>query len=277
MSIEESRGSRIAGSRREFLAVGAGALVGGVFASSLGRGATSSTEPSLSTAAASPSVSEFPAIPWAYSKLDVDVVRRRGYEAYFRYSCCYAAAYALLTALKESSGGPWSTIPPEMFRFGVGGGLGWGTLCGALNSSLAILNLASPKYEDLGNELIGWYASATFPSTLHEHYAKYKKQVTTVANSPLCHISVGTWAKAAGARVHDKEKKDRCAKVTGDTAAMAATLLNQALEQTFVPIYKPQREFSHCLDCHQGAKSLRDNEQGKFNCLMCHDEHPRTQ
>jgi hypothetical protein len=67
--------------------------------------------------------------------LDVAVVRRRAYESYFKYSCCYAAADALLTALKENSGGPWDTIPPEMFRFGAGGALGWGTLCGALTSS----------------------------------------------------------------------------------------------------------------------------------------------
>lgn len=102
-------------------------------------------------------------------------------------------------------------------------------------------------------------------------------QVTTVAESPLCHISVGKWAKQAGARIHEQEKKDRCAKLTGDTAAMVATLLNQTLDDTVVIAYKPRREFSHCLDCHQGPKSLRDNEQGKFNCLMCHDEHPRQQ
>ena len=195
------------------------------------------------------------------------MVRRRGYEAYFKYSCCYAAAYALLTALKESSGGPWVTIPPEMFRFGAGGGLGWGTLCGALNSSLAVLNLATTRFEALGNELIGWYTTMAFPSSHYEEYAKCKNQITTVAHSPLCHISVGTWAKAAGARIHEKEKKDRCAKLTGDTAGMAASLLNQALDETLIASYQPQREFSHCLDCHQGPKSLRDNEQGKFNCL----------
>jgi hypothetical protein len=86
---------------------------------------------------------------------------------------------------------------------------------------------------------------------------------------------VSTWVNQAGARVHDKDKKDRCAKLTGDTAAMAASLLNQGLEDSVERRYKVPREFSHCLDCHQGPKSLRDNEQGKANCLMCHDEHPR--
>jgi len=40
-------------------------------------------------------------------------------------------------------------------------------------------------------------------------------------------------------------------------------------------VHKPARGFSHCMDCHQGAKSLHDNAQGKSNCLLCHDEHPR--
>jgi hypothetical protein len=268
---------RMASSRREFLAAGTGALLGGV----TGMVVAGGVSPERPVHRADPSLpsdiqeGEFPSIPWKYAELDVDLVRRRGYEAYSKYSCCYAAAYALLTTLKETSGGSWTTIPPEMFRFGAGGGLGWGTMCGALTSCLAVLNLASLRFDELGNELIGWYTTMPFPSLHHEEYARHKNQLTTVANSPLCHISVGIWAKAAGARIKGEEKIDRCAKLTGDTAAMTATLLNEALHETFVLQYKPQREFSHCLDCHQGGKSLRDDQQGKFNCLMCHDEHPR--
>lgn len=264
-------------SRRDFLAAGTGALVGGFLmsaASSATASATAVGSNNIGRASAGGGPGS-PPLPWAYHRLDVEVVRRRGYDAYFKFSCCQAAAFALLATLRESTGGPWATIPPEMFRFGAGGGLGWGTLCGALTSSLAVLNLASARYEELGNELIGWYTVTPFPSLQHESYARCKGQPTTVANSPLCHISVGTWAKQAGARIHDNEKKDRCAKVTGDTAAMAATLLNAALDDTLVARYKPQREFSHCIDCHQGPKSLRDDQQGKANCRLCHDDHPR--
>jgi hypothetical protein len=275
MGEENSIGKRAVPSRRDFLAAGAGAMVSGLLASA--GGAVSSVAPASSPGAASARspAGSVPALPWSYQKLDVDVVRRRGYESYFKGSCCFAAANALLTTLREGSGGPWSTIPPEMFRYGVSGGLGWGTLCGALNACLAVLNLASSRYEELGNELIGWYTITPFPSSHHEAYAQCKNQLTTVANSPLCHVSVSTWANAAGARINDQEKKDRCGKLTGDTAAMAATLLNQALTDTLVLTYKPAREFSHCMDCHQGAKSLRDNQQGKANCVVCHDEHPR--
>lgn len=279
MPAENKPQNRAAPSRRDFFAAGTGALLSGFLVSAAGRGAGAAANrpnarPSESTRAPDADTASVP-LPWPYRPLDVEQVRRRGYDAYFKYSCCYAAAYALLTTLRESSGGPWATIPPEMFRFGAGGGLGWGTLCGALNSSLAVLNLASSRYEELGNELIGWYTVTPFPSPEHESYAKIKDQPTTIAQSPLCHISVSTWVQKAGARVGDAQKKDRCAKVTGDTAAMAATLLNHALDDTLVPTYRTPREFSHCMDCHQGPKSLRDNQQGKANCLMCHDEHPR--
>lgn len=276
MTAKPKRGG--APSRRDFLTSGTGALLGGLLTASFSRPAEANPAPAASTPASvpdQPTQAASSALPWPYTMLDVELVRRRGYEAYFKYSCCYAAAYALLTTLKENSGDPWATIPPEMFRFGAGGGLGWGTMCGALTSCLAVLNLASTRFEELGNELIGWYTVTPFPSPHHDSYAAYKNQITTVAESPLCHVSVSTWANKAGARIHEKEKKDRCAKLTGDTAAMTATLLNQALNETLVLSYKPRREFSHCLDCHQGAKSLRDNEQGKANCLLCHEEHPR--
>jgi len=214
-------------------------------------------------------------LPWKYQKLDVDLVRRRGYEEYFKFGCCYAAASALLTTLKETSGAPWNTVPAEMFKYGAGGAYGWGTLCGALNGALAVINLATDQHDKIGNELIGWYTEFPFPSDKHETYCKIPKQITTVAKSPLCHVSISTWANKAGAKINEKEKKDRCAKLTGDTAAKTAELLNQALEGKVVLAYKVPQEFSHCMSCHQGKDSLLDNEQGKFNCLLCHDDHTK--
>ncbi len=215
-------------------------------------------------------------IPWKYNKLDVELVRKRGYEYYFKGGCCYTAARALLDTLTESSGGQWSTIPRDMFLYGAGGAYSWGTLCGALNGALAVINLASAKHKELGNELIGWYTKNPFPSNKHESYCKVKNQITTISDSPLCHVSVSKWVSAAGARVNEKEKKDRCAKLSGDTAAKAAELLNQALENKVVLAYKVSDEYSHCMTCHQGKDSLRDDEQGKMDCLYCHGDHTMT-
>lgn len=259
-------------SRRKFL-IGAGALATGVLATGLtGCGstpaATTVTQPEgTAKGTAAP-------LPWKYNKLDVDKVRERGYKNYAKYGCMYAASAALLETLVESSGDPWATIPMDMFQYGAAGAYGWGTLCGALNGSMAVVNLASAGHAAIGNELIGWYTLFPFPSNKHESYAHYKNQITTVANSPLCHVSVSTWANEAGAKINEKEKKDRCAKVSGDTAARAAELLNEMLEKGAITTnYAVPTEFSHCMACHNGTSSLLDNEQGKFNCTLCHDDH----
>lgn len=216
-----------------------------------------------------------PPLPWKYKKLDVELVRKRGYENYFKFGCMYGAASALLTSLEEVCGYPWNTIPLNMFQYGAGGAYSWGTLCGALNGSLAVINLAAKDHASIGNELIGWYSLFPFPSNKHESYCKIKNQITTVANSPLCHQSVSIWASAAGARINDDSKKDRCAKVTGDTAARTAELLNEYIEGKFTPAYIAPEEYKHCLACHQGENSLLDDEQGKFNCLECHTDHSK--
>lgn len=265
--------------RRKFL-ISAGALATGVLAAGIVGCAPTNTGNAAGigatgTAATAKAAGAAPALPWKYNKLDVDVVRKRGFENYKVAGCMYAAASALLTTLIETSGSPWDTIPNDMFKYGAAGAYSWGTLCGALNGSLAVINLASAKHEAVGNELIGWYTKFPFPSNKHEAYCHFKNQVTTVADSPLCHISVSKWAVKAGARIHEAQKKDRCAKVTGDTAARAAELLNQALEGKITLAYKVPQEFSHCMSCHQSAKSLLDNEQGKMNCMLCHDDHTK--
>ncbi|MDM8557112.1 twin-arginine translocation signal domain-containing protein [Desulfococcaceae bacterium HSG7] len=45
---------------------------------------------------------------------------------------------ALIQAFPDSS---WSSFPVELFSYGGGGANGWGTLCGALNGTLAIMSL----------------------------------------------------------------------------------------------------------------------------------------
>lgn len=264
-------------SRRKFL-ISAGTLATGVLAAGI-VGCTSTDSGKAPTTGATPASASTngpaPALPWKYQKLDVELVRKRGYEGYHKFGCCYAAASALLTTLTETSGSPWDTIPMEMFKYGAGGVYSWGTLCGALNGSLAVLNLATEKHEILGNELMGWYTEFPFPSDKHEAYCKIPKQITTVSKSPLCHVSVSTWADAAGAKINEKLKKDRCAKVSGDTAAHVAEMLNQALEGKVQVAYKVPQEFSHCMACHQGATSMLDNQQGKMNCTLCHDDHTK--
>ena len=185
----------------------------------------------------------------------------------------YTAARALLETLVEVVGAPWDSIPADMFKFGKGGALNWGTLCGALNGSIAIIELAAGNAaETIGPELMGWYTKFPFPSSAHESYCAIKNQVTTIAESPLCHQSVTLWCDASGATINSVEKKDRCAKLAGDTAAKAAELLNAWKMGTFVAGYKPDADVERCFSCHVGSTSREDNVQTQMDCLECHTD-----
>lgn len=248
-------------SRRKFLVGSAAFAVGAVAA-----GVTSGINPKAVAAAA-------PALPFPYQLLDVNLVRQRGYNNYFSGGCMYASAKALLETLVEVVGAPWDSIPGDMFKFGKGGALNWGTLCGALNGSIAVIELASGNAaETIGPELLGWYTKFPFPSNAHESYCHYPNQITTICDSPLCHQSVTLWCDASGATINSVEKKDRCAKLAGDTAAKAAELLNAWKLGTFVAGYKPDADFARCLPCHVGPTSRMDNVQGKMDCLECHTD-----
>jgi len=49
-------------------------------------------------------------------------------------------------------------------------------------------------------------------------------------------------------------------------------ILNSWKEGTFAASYSPGSDFATCLTCHNGAKSTLDNEQGKMNCTLCHED-----
>lgn len=214
-----------------------------------------------------------PALPWKYQKLDVEAVRKAGYDFYKIGGCCYGSAAALLKELGKTPGSFYGTIPIDMFGYGEGGAYGWGTLCGALNGALAVMNIAAGKNADLGSTLMGWYQENPFPSNKHEAYTTHKNQVSSVSKSPLCHASVTTWCKVANAKVSSAERKERCAKLTGDTAAYVAELLNAKLEAKPDPKFAATSDYISCLGCHNGATSVLDNEQGKMNCTPCHTDH----
>lgn len=167
--------------RRKFL------LSAGMFAAGAALSACALTEEPLKIPASSADV---PAWPWPYIKLDPEVARKKGYEAYFNGGCMYGAIVGTLGYLQEEAGEPFTNIPLDMFKYGAGGSGGWGTLCGALNGASAFLNLVTQDYGSLVNELNGWYTQTEFPSDKHEEYCKFPNQVTTICSTPLCHDSV---------------------------------------------------------------------------------------
>ena len=214
-----------------------------------------------------------PALPWPYAIIDTAVVRQRAYDNYWIGGCMYASAKALLDTIYETAGTPWDSIPAGMFNYGKGGAFSWGTLCGALNGSLYVMNLATGNSVDqLGPELMGWYTTNPFPSKLLDSTAMFTNVKQTVADSPLCHLSVTKWCDETRFKISSDQKKDRCAKLAADTAVKAAELMNAWKTGTFNGVYVPDAEFASCLSCHNGAESQLDNEQGLANCTECHDD-----
>lgn len=259
-------------SRREFLKVGA--VAAGVLAAGelLGTGGLNLASRMGKASAGEPTA---PAWPWPYKKLDPEVVRKAGYNAYYEGGCMYGAAKAIIGELQKQVGYPYTMLPLDMFRYGEGGMAGWGTICGALNGSSAAINLVSAKadYGKLVNELLGWYTEEQFPSKKHDQYAKFPNQAQNSCGSPLCHVSVTEWCKKSGAKVSDPERLDRCGKLTGDVAARAVELLNAQADGKFAAAYKPSDLFGGCMGCHVGKTSTLNNVQGKMNCVQCHEPH----
>jgi len=244
-------------SRRDLL-VGTGAFAAGAALAALfGR-------PSVAGAA------EVPPWPWPYRPLDPDVAARLGYEGYWQGGCMYGAAKAIIGQLAQIVGHPYTLVPLDMFRYGAGGFAGWGTLCGALNGAGAAVALVTPKeaHSQILGELTGWYTQTAFPIYRPAGQAAL---ATSVAGSPLCHVSVSKWCAAAGAREDSQERKERCARLTGDVAAYTVRLLNAYHQGTFSPAFALSPETAGCLDCH-GAAGMSDT-LGKMECVDCHTPH----
>lgn len=261
--------------RRKFL-INAGLFTTGAVLSACGANVPLNEEPLKNANAQN---GEVPKWPFPFKKLDPEVARRKAYDGYYTNGGCMGGAIVgTLGYIQEEVGAPYTSIPLEMFRYGAGGVVGWGTLCGSLNGASAFLNLITDDYGKLVQELVGWYTQFPFPSDKHDDYCKVPGQITTVANSPLCHVSVTLWSSAAGAKANDIERKDRCAKLTGDVAAKAIELLNAHIEDNFVGTYKPSEDHAACMDCHSDNKeqtTMVGNNIGKMDCFDCHDDHTK--
>ncbi len=219
--------------------------------------------------------------PLPYAELDPEEARLRAHAAYFRAGCSYAVFYALVSMLRDKVGGPYNQIPLRMLGYGRGGAASWGTLCGTLNGAGAAINLVASDADTnkLLGDLIGWYTITPFPSQESNDVAvaqgyKYDAKApisaalaTSVSNSPLCHASVAAWIKKSGFKASAPERAERCARLCGDVAFKAITMLNTWKAGTFAATFKVSGETAGCLSCHS------DDQVGKMACTSCHEPH----
>ncbi len=240
--------------RRDFL-VSAGGAAAGLALATTGLGVFS---PKVGAATV-----DLPEYPWEqfFTKpLDVEAVRALGAQYYGEGNGCSEGAFR---AIIEQLGEPFSFVPSQVMNFGKGGGVAWGTLCGAINGAAAAVSLVFGRGQAttvIVNELMAWYSATPLP---------LGDEVKSVAGNPLCHASVSNWCKATGKK--SSERSPRCKALTGDVAAQAALYMNQVLAGTFVPAYPMSEETKACYDCHVGGYA--DDTLGKMDCKGCHEGH----
>jgi len=258
--------------RRNFLTI-AGAAVGGLAVGAVG-GYT--LIPPKETIVEVPRDVEVempvPEWPWAYPRFDVEAVKVRAYDAYFVSGCAYGAFEGILGELRENVGFPFNTVPSKMMVFGKGGGLGWGTLCGALNGALAAVNLLTSEYGAVGGEIIGEYTETAYPTWKPDETVKTDADLpTSVAGSPLCHVSVTKWCEESGFASGSIERKERCGRLTGEVAGRSAEMLNTLLDGAFVPVFQIPESTTTCNNCHYDTGSVA-NVHAISDCVQCHGE-----
>ena len=171
--------------------------------------------------------------PWPYVKLDPAKTAEIAYNEWYRVFCGAAVINSVFSQLREKVGEPYKSFPVDAFIFLEGGVSGWGTICGSNAGANIVTNLIiGPRTagtEDgmlMGSEMMQWYADASMPVYTPKE-PKIKADIPkTVANSPLCHVSVGKWMKAANKELASPERKDRCARVTASMAYHVVELLN---------------------------------------------------
>jgi hypothetical protein len=128
------------------------------------------------------------------------------------------------------------------------------------------------------NELMGWYTEVLLPQETSNLYAEagefaVDKEIKTLprnqSGSPLCHVSVTRWCRASGFDIGSPEQLERCARVAGDVAAKAVSLLNAQENGLFQAEYAMPASTAECLECHGPEKEVACADH-KMMCVQCH-------
>jgi len=235
---------------------------------------------SLVTTASTKANAKVTSWPWPYTQLNAEAVRIQAHYLYWNDKDCSAGTFGGITsALVTAIGDPWTNLPLEIMLYGRGGGNAWGVLCGCLNGAAALISLVTTKAQSgpLISELWGWYTQAELPTDQGNQVAingqylvhNYDQDlVQNVSGSPLCHASVTEWCILADKKVSVVERKERCARITGDVAAKTVELLNAFFAGTFTPTYVDPATVTACLSCH--GSTAFNNVMTKMDCQPCH-------
>ncbi len=201
--------------------------------------------------------------PWPYEKLDPVKTAEIAYNDWYRLYCGAAVIDSVFSQLREKVGEPYKSFPIDAFVFLEGGISGWGTICGSNAGANIVTNLIiGPRIAEsadgmmMGSEIMQWYCDASMPVYTPKEPKVKTELPKTVSNSPLCHVSVGKWMKAANKDLGSPERRDRCARVTASVAYHLVELLNDWKDGKYatkgaIPAKSYNINAQHnCTDCH---------------------------
>lgn len=225
--------------------------------------------------------------PWPYQPVDLESIRIRAHHLKLTgYECCSGCFGAFVEAQTQLIGEPWTNMPYEVMLYGRGGGASWGTLCGAVNAAAAVISLVVDKTNSgpLIWEVYGWAAANLMPTNEANQFALDNRYTTgtfngvalpqSIAGSVLCHASLTNWCIEAGKHLNSADRKERCARITGDLAFKTGEVLNAYFAGAFVPQFVTPAYALQCLTCH-GANVL-GNVRTQESCEPCHGDPHST-
>ena len=258
--------------RRRTLTVLGGGLAAGLMGSALLRCKPYPESESSSTSSES---SEGSHVPLPYVALDPVHVGELAYRNFYRGDCMYGVFASVVEALAEKVGEPFSSYPTSVTRYGAGGVVGWGTLCGAANGAAMSIYLVSKSPAAAIGEVFGFYEKEALPNF---QPSEPKFQVaSSVSGSTLCHVSISKWCDASGYKSYSGERLDRCAQLVASVAKYTAEVLNAQTDGSFTSVHSLSGATVTCRSCHD-AGGVLENSRGMMECNTCHftlpGDHP---
>jgi hypothetical protein len=202
---------------------------------------------------------------YGYKQLDIAEVGRIAHETYFTKFCAETVMTGLFNPLANSVGEPYVSFPLNSIFWAHGGMMGWGTGCGTLigaGMAVGLITGGSKDGEAIINDVITYYADTELPA-YKPPQGQEKAEIlnTSMADTPLCHISVGKWMKKENVGFFTTERKERCARLSADIAMYTAQLLNEWAAGNYKPRNKPL------------ANVMGNQITGQGNCGDCHGDN----
>ncbi len=202
--------------------------------------------------------------PWPYEKLDPATTAEIAYNEWYRAFCGVAVINSIFSQLKEKVGEPYASFPVDSFVFLEGGMVGWGMTCGSNAGAAVVANLiigprlaGSKVGHQISDDMFEWYSETSMPVYEPKKPRFTGKIVKTTSESPLCHVSVGKWMKAANKPIGSPDRKDRCARVAASNAYHLVELLNDWKDGKY------EAESTHAPVADYGITA-------QMNCMECH-------